>query len=87
MKIVNNTTLDVIGDHTPAFSVGINYHSRRHIDEDMYFTVGNSDCTINQSRRQNHLLFHISHYQNNEWWTGTDGTESNPIPKQAAASI
>mmetsp|Transcript_6251 Transcript_6251/g.13409 ORF Transcript_6251/g.13409 Transcript_6251/m.13409 type:complete len:269 (+) Transcript_6251:364-1170(+) len=39
IQIVKNTTLDVIGDHAPAFSVGKNYHSRCHIDEDMYFTM------------------------------------------------
>jgi len=39
MQVVKNTTLDVIGDHAPAFSVGVNYHSRCHIDDDMYFTM------------------------------------------------
>ena len=39
MQIVKNTTLDVIGDHAPAFSIGVNYHSRCHVDDDMYFTM------------------------------------------------
>jgi hypothetical protein len=39
IQIVKNTTLDVIGDHVPAFSIGLNYHSRCHIDDDMYFAM------------------------------------------------
>ena len=39
MKIVQETTLDVIGKHAPTFSVDKNYHSRCHIDHDMYFTM------------------------------------------------
>mmetsp|Transcript_20390 Transcript_20390/g.41724 ORF Transcript_20390/g.41724 Transcript_20390/m.41724 type:complete len:113 (-) Transcript_20390:28-366(-) len=39
MKIVQETAFNVIGTHAPAFSVGKNYHSRCHIDHDMYFTM------------------------------------------------
>ena len=38
-EIVRRTTLNAVGDHATAFSVGKNYHSRCHIDFDMYYTL------------------------------------------------
>ena len=38
-QIVDRTTLNSIGDQATAFSIGVNYHSRCHIDHDMYCTL------------------------------------------------
>ena len=38
-EIVGRTTLNTVGHQATAFSIGVNYHSRCHIDNDMYFTL------------------------------------------------
>ena len=38
-EIVDNLTLEVIGRQAAAFSIGVNYHSRCHIDVDMFYTL------------------------------------------------
>ena len=38
-EIVNNLTLEVIGCQATAFLIGVNYHSRCHIDVDMFYTL------------------------------------------------
>ena len=38
-QVVARTTLNCIGHQATAFSVGVNYHSRCHTDNDMYYTL------------------------------------------------
>ena len=38
-QIVDRTALSSIGDQATTFSIGVNYHSRCHIDNDMYYTL------------------------------------------------
>ena len=38
-QVVDRTTLNSIGDQATAFSIGVNYHSRCHTDNDMYYTL------------------------------------------------
>ena len=38
-QIVDRTTLNSIGDQATTFSIGVNYHSRCHINHDMYYTL------------------------------------------------
>eukprot|EP00536_Pseudo-nitzschia_multiseries_P016880 jgi/Psemu1/48220/gm1.48220_g len=37
-KVVQQTTITSIGDHATAFSIGEDYHSKCHVDEDYYYT-------------------------------------------------
>eukprot|EP00536_Pseudo-nitzschia_multiseries_P006484 jgi/Psemu1/304190/fgenesh1_kg.139_\ len=37
-EVVNRTTLNAIGHHTTAFSIGKDYHSKSHTDVDMFYT-------------------------------------------------
>ena len=38
-QVVDTTTLNAIGNQAISFSIGVNYHSRCHIDNDMYYTL------------------------------------------------
>ena len=38
-QIVHRTKLNTIGHQATAFSIGVNYHSRCHINNDMYYTL------------------------------------------------
>ena len=38
-ETVKITTLNAIGHHATAFSIGRNYHSRSHVDLDMHYTL------------------------------------------------
>ena len=38
-EIVNNLTLEAIGRQATAFSIGFNYHSRCHVDVNMFYTL------------------------------------------------
>ena len=38
-EIINTLTLESIGRHATAFSIGLNYHSRCHTDVDMFYTL------------------------------------------------
>ena len=38
-QVVDRTTLNSIGDQATAFSIGVNYHSRCHTNDDMYYTL------------------------------------------------
>ena len=35
-EVVERTTLNTIGHQATSFSIGVNYHSRCHINNDMY---------------------------------------------------
>eukprot|EP00536_Pseudo-nitzschia_multiseries_P009556 jgi/Psemu1/306631/fgenesh1_kg.270_\ len=37
-EVVNRTTLNAIGNHVTAFSIGKDYHSKSHTDVDMFYT-------------------------------------------------
>eukprot|EP00536_Pseudo-nitzschia_multiseries_P019034 jgi/Psemu1/58595/gm1.58595_g len=37
-EVVCRTTLNSIGDHATAFSIGKDYHSKCHINQDMFYT-------------------------------------------------
>ena len=38
-ETVRRTTMNAIGHHATAFSIGRDYHSRSHVDVDMYYTL------------------------------------------------
>ena len=38
-QVIDRTTLNCIGHQATAFSIGVNYHSPCHIDNDMYYTL------------------------------------------------
>ena len=38
-QIADRMTLNSIGDQATTFSIGVDYHSRCHIDHDMYYTL------------------------------------------------
>ena len=38
-QVVHRTTLNIIGHQVTSFSIDLNYYSRCHIDNDMYYTL------------------------------------------------
>ena len=66
-EIVKNLPLEAIRRQATAFSIGVNYHSRCHIDVDMFYTLATVIAQKHILRGRRYLLLYFP----NIWNLGT----------------